>query len=102
MTLGILIVLGVVGLAAGLVYRANKLGDKGETQPSVPSAAISESAALETLNLPLPRGAKIIQTTLEGSMILIRWAEADSSENIWIVDLNTGRVVRRIDVTLSE
>jgi len=101
-TLGILIALGVIGLAAGLVYRANQLGDTTETAPTPQDGPIRDSSALETLNLPLPAGARLIQSDLDGSLILIRWAEQGGKEHIWVVDLNSGRVIRRIEVFTAE
>jgi len=101
-TLGILIVLGVIGLAAGLVYRANQLGDNTETPPNTEQAPIRDSSTLETLNLPLPAGAKVLQSDLDGALILIRWTEQSGKEHIWVVDLNSGRVIRRIEVFTNE
>ena len=78
---GVLIVLGVIGLIAGAVYR---IGTRGVA--AVPYAA--------TITAP---GERIEDTQLDGNRILFRLT-GPKGEEVVIVDAATGRVLGRIAV----
>jgi hypothetical protein len=80
-TLGVLIVLGVIGLIAGAVYRLS-----GRAAAAVPYAAIVRTP-----------GEQIEGTQLDGNRVLLRLA-GPKGEELVIVDAGSGRVIGRIGI----
>ena len=79
--LGVLIVLGVVALVIGVVYRVEEMADP----------APGEGFAMA--GVVLPQGARAISMTGEGDILSILVEDADGRQQVLTVDRRTGAVL---------
>ena len=105
--LGILIVLGVLALVGGLIYKSSQIGTDqqaiAQTDTQTPAPVLEVDELPSNISLALPKGAVIEDITLNGTNLAVRWWQADINQNhIWILDLRSGEVVQRIAVTHSQ
>jgi hypothetical protein len=88
-----LLVIGVVTLIARVVYLASGRSEQAATTV-VANAGLSYQADIK---LPLPPGASLKGTTLQGGRLLAHYTSA-SGDGVLIVDLATGKVVSHVRV----
>jgi hypothetical protein len=93
--LGILILLGLGAVVAGIVGLAS--GDpKGKSGPA-PAASSSLPA---TLDLKLPQGDKIVSVSLSGNRLAV-YHEGPAGPGITIIDIQTGQHLLDVKATQS-
>lgn len=86
--MGVVLVLGFVAVIARIVYLVNR---GGETAPAV-SLPIREAA-----RLALPAGASVRNLSLAGQRLAVHY-ESPGGSGIVILDLQTGKVVSRVEI----
>jgi len=86
--MGVLIVVGVIGLAVAIFQRAQVLNEVG-VEPA--SAPLSKSFGVRRLGLPT--GAEVIETVADGDRLLLRVRSQDGSQRIVSIDLVTGETL---------
>jgi len=85
MVSGGIMVLGFIAVFAALVYKLGLLGD---------AAAIGAGAPVEAA-FPLPQGARIVSSSLDGDRALLHIEAADGAATLILVDLASGEVLGR-------
>ncbi|MEG6507411.1 hypothetical protein V6C03_00320 [Methyloligella sp. 2.7D] len=95
--LGILLVLGFALVVLTIVYQASQMGKDEAAAPMeqsrpVPMRASGEGAAYQ---LPVPPGAKVTGTDLDGNRIAVQ-LETEEGAEIVVIDLRHGEIVSRI------
>lgn len=78
----VLLVAGFGALVGGLAMQAK---NKPET-------------AFAGAELPLPKDARIVETTPAGDRLVLRAATPDGQERLYVVDLGTGKLIGTIAV----
>ncbi|MGB0630802.1 MAG: hypothetical protein ACPGRZ_08905 [Alphaproteobacteria bacterium] len=86
--MAVLIFAGVVVLIIGIVDKAGKLD--GET----PAAAV----AFDAQEIPLPAGATVQETRLDGDRIVVRLALADGTARLILISASSGKQTGVIDL----
>ena len=81
--------LGLIAVFGAIVYR---LGD----EPSPP--ATDEAGPIIPSVVPLPAGARVLFTGLEGDRLLVRIALANGATRLLVLDARTGAVRSQIDL----
>jgi hypothetical protein len=104
-TIAVLIVLTVIAMIGGIIYKANNKAPAPEpiaqTEVSIPAPVIK--ALPENIELLLPTGAVIENISLNGNQLAVQWWQADANQNhIWIIDLTTSLVSQKIHVKKSK
>jgi len=84
-----LIVVILAVIISTIIYRAVKLGDRG-------SSKTYSAQGFGTIDLDVPRGAKVGDVTLNGSRMSIVINRSDGGEKIVIFDVRGGTVIGRI------
>ena len=102
--LGILIVLAVAGVVAGMTYRAWQIGKPlaGASSPAAKSAGTPAPALLSPplaadVKLSLPQGSTVKSATLSGTRLVVQH-DGPSGTGIIILDLVSGQVVSRVSI----
>lgn len=94
MLIALLTVLGAV------IYKINQpeKDNIAENQTnSSQSGHYSAAPILEAIAVDLPDGAKISSSNLSGNRMSVNFELQDGSHQLWIVDLQTGEVISRIE-----
>lgn len=84
--MGVLIVLGVAGLAAVIAQRAAGAG-AGALRPAVVVA--------------VPHGARVVETALDGDRLALR-LETPDGPRVTVVDLKTGEALSTVELAPQE
>lgn len=94
--LGILFV-AVMAVLGAIVYKANVLGENGETAaPAAAGTPLSDGA------IALPAGARVVSHALSGDRLAIRAGFEDGSQAIFIYDMARQSMVARFDIMRTE
>lgn len=104
--LGILIIIGFIALAVGLVYSGANTDDKGEDTKAISASIhaaplpVDMSASFaSSLSLALPPGATVISTGLDGIRLSVRFSlEDETGQYVWIYDLTSGALLSKIQL----
>lgn len=94
MLIALLTVLGAV------IYKINQPEKDNITENqtnSSQSGHYSAAPILEAIAVDLPDGAKISSSNLSGNRMSVNFELQDGSHQLWIVDLQTGEVISRIE-----
>lgn len=94
MLIALLTVLGAV------IYKINQpeKDNIAENQTNSSQAGhYSAAPILEAISVDLPDGAKISSSNLSGNRMSVNFELQDGSHQLWIVDLQTGEVISRIE-----
>lgn len=94
MLIALLTVLGAV------IYKINQpeKDNIAENQTNSSQAGhYSAAPILEAIAVDLPDGAKISSSNLSGNRMSVNFELQDGSHQLWIVDLQTGEVISRIE-----
>lgn len=94
MLIALLTVLGAV------IYKINQpeKDNIAENQTNSSKAGYYSAAPiLEAIAVDLPDGAKISSSNLSGNRMSVNFELQDGSHQLWIVDLQTGEVISRIE-----
>ena len=89
-TMGIMIVLGVIGLIGRIIYMAN-------TGPRSGPAVASGQRLAPASSLAVPAGHAVRQVSLSGDRLAIHY-EGPGGGGIAVVDLATGQVISRVQL----
>ncbi len=79
------LLVGLIAVLAAVIYKIGPGQDK---------AALTSLAGEATISGALPAGAKLLSTALDGRLLALTF-ESGGAVRIAIVDLSTGRVIRR-------
>ncbi len=98
--LGVLLIVGFIVLIGTIAYRVVSL-DKRDAAPELAGEGpfpASSAAPLPTVPadifVPLPEGARIVDSSLQGPRVMVRLAyEGSERQEILVIDLPTGRVL---------
>ena len=94
MLIALLTVLGAV------IYKINQPEKDNITENqtnSSQSGLYSAGPILEAISVDLPNGAKISSSNFSGNRMSVDFVLQDGSHQLWIVDLQTGEVISRIE-----
>lgn len=80
------LMIGLVAVLAAVIYRIGHSADK---------SALAPMAAEMTIPSVLPAGARVISTSLDGTLLAVTIDTAGTTR-ILVIDIATGKVVRRI------
>lgn len=97
--LGLLILVALAAVAAGMVSRARELG-KGPARAAGVAGAIESSsgrALNPAIRLALPEGSHIRSMTLSGDRLVVHYESARGAA-IAVLDLATGKVESRVEI----
>ncbi len=86
-------VLGLIAVFAAIVYKISD--DEADGSADTGAAAALATAQSATQPVYLPAGAKVLQTDLDGTRMLVRISLAGGGEEIIVVDLASGQVLAR-------
>jgi hypothetical protein len=86
--MGVVLVLGFVAVIARIVYLVNR---GGETVP------VASQPIQETARLALPAGASVRHISLAGQRLAVHY-EGSGGSGIVILDLQTGKLVSRVEI----
>lgn len=89
--MGVLIVVGVIGLAVAIYQRGQVLSERGTEPASAPA-----STSFGVRRLALPAGAEIIETVADGDRLVLRVLSEDGAQRIVAIDLVTGQTLGTI------
>lgn len=92
--LGVLLVLGTIGLVIAMILKPS-----GSTVPGSDLRSIGGVQSDLPLVLPALEGREIVETTIEGGTLLLRLAGSDGAQEIWVIDMATGDIVRKFGFT---
>ncbi|WP_051631002.1 hypothetical protein [Afifella pfennigii] len=90
--------LGFVAVFGAIVYKLGLFGGPQE-QPQAPSAAPSPPLPVggpTSALMPVPEGARILSTAIDGSRILLHLQGRDGDEELLVVDAASGTIVNRL------
>jgi hypothetical protein len=87
--MGVLILLGLATVFGRIIYLASRPSPQVKAAPQAPSAE---------QRLVLPPGAQVRQTSLSGDRLAVHY-EAPEGSGIIVLDLASGQVLNRIQVT---
>ena len=94
-TMGIMLIVGIVALVVGIAYRVNH-------RVAPPTATAMTRPAIPVGNLPhrltLPADAKIVSIQSDGDRVTLRLALPDGGETLMLVDWQTGRTLSTIEL----
>ncbi len=91
--MGLLLVIGFTVMIIALVYQAAQLG-KGKTDhPAIVKS--KANARTSDIDLSVPQGSKVKAMSLNGTHLVLH-LENQKGDEITILDLQTGKVIRRI------
>ena len=82
---GGIMLLGLIAVFAAIVYKLGLLGERGGALADAPVNAA----------VPVPPGARLVSTTLDGDRALLQIEAAGGATELILVDLASGRVVGR-------
>ncbi|HEY5208910.1 MAG TPA: DUF6476 family protein [Stellaceae bacterium] len=92
-TMGILLIVGIVALVVGIAYRVNH---RVVTAPLIAHATVAPNGMPHTLTLPAD--AKIVSIQSDGDRVTVRLALPDGGETLMLVDWQTGRTLSTIEL----
>ena len=92
--MAVLIAAGLGVIVVALVERA------GEPLSDSPKAAAGAPAFGE-VRVPVPAGARLVETTVAGDRLILRLRLADGAARIVVVDLATGRRLGTVRLVLA-
>lgn len=98
--LGVVIMLGFLLMIVGMVRTATQLGkDEPAAAGAAKSAkvvkALAQKAAIPSVDLGLPKDARILSTALAGNRLAVTFKTASGVE-IMVIDLHRHKVVSRL------
>jgi hypothetical protein len=93
--LGVMIVLGLIGLVVGIIWKASspKVSPSLATEASAVGPATGGGARAR---LPIPQGANLVDMDLDGNRILLRLRSVAGEEELIIYDAAKNQVVSRV------
>ncbi len=95
--LGILILLALFTLVLGLALGGKSSDEETAQQINTPSRDVPFLADNLEIPLPLPEDATIQEMDIMGNRLALRWrAAGDDRDHIWIIDLESGGVLRKL------
>ncbi|MCX5496522.1 DUF6476 family protein [Kaistia dalseonensis] len=80
------LLIGLVAVLAAVIYRVGHGGDKPALQPMAAEMVIPGA---------IPAGARVISSALDGTLLAVT-VDMGGSTRILVVDLTSGKIVRRI------
>ena len=89
--MGVLIVVGVIGLAVAIYQRGQVLDQRAAESRSAPALR-----SFGVRRLALPAGAEIIETVAEGDRLILRVRGEDGAQRIVAIDLVSGETLGTI------
>lgn len=85
--------LGLIAVFAAIVYR---IGD----EPEAPAPA-AQGPAGAPVSVPIPAGARVVFTGLDGDRVLVRLALPDGSTRLIVLDARSGAVQSQVDLRVG-
>jgi len=97
--MSVMLVAGFILLLVGIYMETNKLGQKSESasRPLVSSSSEIASGASEA-GIAVPPGAEVVRMLVEDGQLFLHLRHPGGAE-IAIVDITTGREIRRLTLT---
>ncbi|APH69954.1 fimbrial protein [Aquibium oceanicum] len=89
--LGILFV-AVMAVLGAVVYKSGLIGGNGG-EASVAGAPVGSGAILESGEIPLPPGARLVSQALSGNRLSLHVETAEGQGAIFLYDLGEGRML---------
>jgi hypothetical protein len=93
--LGVLLVGGFLFVIGTIAYQASKLGSDPQAVSAGEGGPAALSEAGDVLELAVPRGAKVVATSLDGDRLAIHFATRAGPE-IVVVDVRRRTVLARV------
>ncbi len=90
--LGVLIVIALGIIAVTVTNRMSGGGKPASTTGTAPSAALG------TVRVALPAGARVLETHVEDGRLVLRLARPDGREEVRLYELTTGRAAGTIEL----
>ena len=91
--MGVLIVAGVVVIAVSVINRMNAPAGRHDTDSAAPALRSFDSAALS-----IPHGCSVARLRPAGERLILQLGGGDGCGQILIVDMDSGRLLGRLDV----
>lgn len=100
--LGVLIVIGMGGLAYGIMLKFGEWSAKKDVEttpaPLAAPALVPTAAWTGDLKVVVPAGARVTETVVADGKMIVRLSLADDSQRFLIFDLGTGRRIGAIEL----
>jgi hypothetical protein len=93
--MGVAILIGASVLVTLIVERGRRLAAAPPAEQAAEQAVAPVPSAVREHKLALPAGARVMETRLDGSRILLRAALAGGGEALFVFDAASGRLVAR-------
>lgn len=94
--MGVVLLLGFAVVIGRIVYLLNR-GSASTAERTAPAASPSAVAAMALSSLTLPAGAVVRSLAVSGNQLAVHF-DGPAGGGILIVDVASGRTVRRIDI----
>lgn len=93
--LGVLIVLGLFALVAGIIWKSSKPKPAEVEAPPPAQVVTLPTNGTGPLSLPLPQGATISEMALDGDRVALQIKSIEGEELI-VIDIAQGKVIGRV------
>ena len=87
--MGLLIVVGVVAVAATIAYRLGRLAE---------APAVARAGGFAAVELAIPEGCRAVEAAPAGERLVLRLGDGRQCNRILIVDMNSGALLGRLDL----
>ena len=87
--MGLLIVVGVVAVAATIAYRLGRLAE---------APAVAGPGGFAAVELAIPEGCRAVEAAPAGERLVLRLGDGRQCNRILIVDMNSGALLGRLDL----
>ncbi|MEX0695926.1 MAG: hypothetical protein WD099_00120 [Dongiaceae bacterium] len=89
--MGLLIVVGVVAVAATISYRLGRLADSA-------APAVAGPGGFAAVELAIPEGCRAVEAAPAGERLVLRLGDGRQCNRVLIVDMNSGALLGRLDL----
>ncbi len=94
-SIGIMVV-GLMAVFGAIIYKFNSGGNDGTA--SLNANIVIEKGPSGTAKIPLPDGAQLISTSLDGDRILLTIELSGGSRRLMVLDLRKAKVIAMFDL----
>ncbi|MEO0496358.1 MAG: hypothetical protein AAF141_03170 [Pseudomonadota bacterium] len=103
MLLGVAAVIAAIGYKIWIEPQSQNTNGASTSQQAAqaPATIMAPTALVEQASITLPKGARIVESSLNGRQLLMR-LRIGSNSAFWIIDTGTGEVVSKIALVNGE
>lgn len=94
-----LMLLALITVLGAVVYKISQGSESSEAETENNVSPTTESTGqsfLETIELDLPEGARVISSNLSNGMIMFDLRMANGERQFWVANLGSGKIISRV------